>query len=102
LAGPTGIPGDGVTLTVTWEVHDTGEVQVITAEVPVVIPVTMPVVNPTEALPGALLVQVLPGILDDSVMVAPTHNAVGPVMMGKGLTFTVTEPVMVLPQPEAG
>ena len=102
VAGPVTTVGDGVTLTVTFDVHPVGAVQVITVDEPVGIPVTIPVVNPTEAFPGILLPQVEPGILDDNVAIAPTHNPVGPVITGKGLMLTVTVPVIVLKQPDEG
>jgi hypothetical protein len=52
-------------------------------------PVTTPVVLPTLAMDGVVLIQVLVPAVLASVIVPPTHTCVGPVMAG-GIGFTVT------------
>ena len=52
-------------------------------------PVTTPVVLPTLAIAGVVLIQVLVPAPSVSVTVPPTHTWVGPVMAG-GMAFTVT------------
>lgn len=51
-------------------------------------PLTTPLEAPIVATEGTVLVQLPPGVLL-WVMVAPTHNAVGPVITG--VAFTVTD-----------
>ena len=67
--------------------------------VPADIPVTVPVVAPTVAVPAALLLQVPPLVAQASVVVAPTHIVVMPVMAaGAGFTvigFTAVQPPVV-------
>lgn len=53
-------------------------------------PVETPVTTPREltvAMPGAPLVQLPPPGVPVSVMVVPTHTAVGPTMTSAGLTI---------------
>jgi len=52
-------------------------------------PETMPVPEPTEAIDGLLLLQVPPLVAWLSVVVAPSHTSVVPVM-AVGAVFTVT------------
>ena len=52
-------------------------------------PVTTPVVLPTLATAGVVLIQVVVPAASAKVMVPPTHTWVGPVMAG-GMAFTVT------------
>ena len=59
-------------------------------------PVTMPVVEPTDATDVALLLQVPPAILLLKLMVAPTHTVEAPLMvpaLGTGLTVMVADAV---------
>lgn len=65
--------------------------------VPAVPPVTTPVVEFTVAMPVELLLQVPPAVASVSVIVAPTHTAVGPLMaVGAGvivMVFVARQPV---------
>jgi hypothetical protein len=64
--------------------------------VPAVRPDTIPVVDPTLAFVGELLLQVPPGVRSLSVVVKPTHTVAGVPRIGViGLTCTVS----VLKQP---
>ncbi len=55
---------------------------------PVAFPETIPV-DPMEAYTGALLLQIPPGMVSESVTKLFTHTAFGPVMAsGYGLTVT--------------
>ena len=64
----------------------------IVAEDPPVTPVTRPVVLPTLALPGLLLLQVPPVVASVSWVVKPLHTAVLPVIAsGSALTVTTTD-----------
>lgn len=63
---------------------------------PVVIPLTMPVVAPIVATAGVLLIQVPPAGLLAWAIVALMHTAEGPVM-GVGMVLTVI--VLVVLQP---
>ena len=66
------------------------------------IPVTTPVVLPMVATDGVPLLHVPPVVRSVSVIVAPAHTAVGPLMAaGAGLTMIVALPVIVLVQPVA-
>jgi hypothetical protein len=57
--------------------------------VPVVIPLTMPEVDPTVATEVVLLVHVPPGVASVSVIVDPAQTLVGP-PMAAGVALTVT------------
>jgi hypothetical protein len=57
--------------------------------VPAAIPVTTPVLIPTVAFAGALLVQIPPGVVEASDVVNPTQTLIVPVI-GLGRGFTVT------------
>ena len=62
------------------------------------VPVTTPVLPTTEAIAGALLVQVPPGVTSDKVVVNPEQTlSVPSIAAGKGLTVTVV--VMMQPVP---
>lgn len=58
----------------------------------------MPLEAPIVATPGTVLVQLPPGVLL-CVIVAPTHNAVGPVITGRGMIPIVALPLIVRLQP---
>lgn len=81
---------DGFALTVTtavaWQPAD--ELTTMVA-VPAATPVTMPLLPPTVAMPVARLLQVTPGVAQESVVVCVTHTASKPVMAA-GFGFTVT------------
>ena|SRR5579872_3664570 len=79
--------GELVTVTVIVALHPVVAVYVITL-VPMATPVIIPVDEPIVATAGVPLAHVPPGV-DTSVIVAPTHNAVGPVIVGKAFTLTV-------------
>lgn len=57
------------------------------AAVPVAIPVILPAT--TVAIPPLAALHVPPVGIATSVIVAPTHSAVGPIMVGNGFTVTV-------------
>ena len=66
----------------------------------VVVPGTSPLITPVVltigAIPGALLLQVPPGVASVAVIVVPGHNAVGPpIGDGGGLMVIVALPVIV-------
>ena len=67
--------------------------------VPVSTPHTAPLVIPTVAMDGVLLLQVPPPGVADCAIDAPIHTAVAPLIVGIGLIVTVTLPVIVLVQP---
>lgn len=83
---PLIVPGTAliVIVVVFWQPVD--GVLVIIA-VPLLRPVTAPVVGLTNTVASAL-VQVPPAIVLESVIVAPTHKLAGPVMTGSGYTVT--------------
>jgi hypothetical protein len=89
--GPDIGAGTGNTVTDTELVHPVPCVNVITV-VPGAEPVTMPVVVPTGAITGELLLHVPPPeerLVSD--MVDPTQTAVGPIIAnGSGFTVAVT------------
>lgn len=64
--------------------------------VPVAIPVTIPVEDPTVATPGVLLVHVPPGVACDSVVVEPTQVVSEPVI-GPGVVTTFTVVIVAHP-----
>lgn len=67
---------------------------------PVPIPDTMPVDNPTVATVGLLLVQIPPEVASESVMTDEVHWLVGPLMaatVGTGL-MVITEKDEAVPQ----
>jgi hypothetical protein len=64
---------------------------------PVAMPVTKPVVAPTVAIEPLLLVQVPPGVLLVSVLVAPTHTVDDSGLMAGGAAITVTGLVAAQP-----
>ena len=68
--------------------------------VPARLPVTIPSVGSTDAMPGALLVQ-LPGTVRSlSVMVEFTHTLFAPsIADGSAITLTVVDAVPVKPLP---
>jgi hypothetical protein len=57
--------------------------------VPSAAPVTTPVVLPIVAVVMVVLIQVPPATASLSVIVAPTHTALGPVMAA-GIVYTAT------------
>ena len=60
-------------------------------ELPASRPLTIPLSEPIVAVPGALLVQVPPGTISESVTGIPTHAIDGPrIGPGTGLTVTVS------------
>ncbi len=59
-------------------------------------PITIPVVEPTEPIPGALLLQVPEGVISPNVVVSPEHTLNIPVI-GAGSGLTVTVAVMIQP-----
>ena len=64
---------------------------------PATIPVTIPVEDPTVALP-LLLLHVPPAGVEFSVVVAPTHTVGFPVMVvGFGLTVTMVGVALIQP-----
>ena len=68
---------------------------------PVTVP--MPPAEPTtEATAGELLLQVPPVTEATSVMIEPTHTAVGPLITGVGVTVMVAVPPIVRVQPVVG
>ena len=83
---PLIVPGTALTVIVVvfWQPVD--GVFVIIA-VPLVNPVTSPVVGFTDTV-GSALAQVPPAIVLASVIVAPTHKLVGPLITGSGYTVT--------------
>ena len=68
--------------------------------VPGLIPVTIPVVAPTDAMAGLLLLHIPPGSASLSVVVEPAHRLALPVM-GEvpGMAFTVIVVITPVPQP---
>ena len=95
--GPVMAGGAADTVTTVLTVQLVGKVKTIVA-VPTAPPVIAPVAPTTEAMPGALLVHVPPAGVLLSIVVVPTQIEVLPVMVvGSGLTFTVTVLVVVQP-----
>ncbi len=89
--------GVGLTVIAFVRIQPVDPVYVIVA-VPAEIPVTTPVVLPTVATPGALLVHVPPGVASVNVIVEPTHTADGPAITA-GNAFTVITLVVEQPPP---
>lgn len=79
-------------LTVTgFTAEHPAPIEYVIFTVPAVTPVTIPVPDPTVAIPVALLLQVPPGVRSLSVIVAPIQTWLSPVIgFGEELTFTVT------------
>ena len=59
-------------------------------------PVTTPEVNPTDAIPLALLLHVPPAVISLNVVVRPEHTSIVPVIKA-GNGFTVTTTVAIQP-----
>jgi hypothetical protein len=87
--------GELVTVTVIVALQPVVAVYVITL-VPMATPVVIPVDEPIVATAGVPLAHAPPGV-DTSVIIAPTHSAVGPVIVGKA--FTLTALVLAHPVP---
>lgn len=64
--------------------------------VPAFMPTTSPVAAPTDAMLGALLLHVPPGVLFASVMLRPLHTVLGP-EFALSDAFTVTTAVRLQP-----
>lgn len=67
-------------------------------EVPAIMPVTMPVVEPMSAL-VLLLLQVPPVVASVNVVVPPASQTVAVPAMAAGAVFTVMVMVVVQPEP---
>ena len=65
--------------------------------VPLVTPVTMPVVAPTVAIPGVVESQVPPAVASARVIVCPEQTLVGPEIALNG--FTVIVAIDLQPEP---
>ena len=99
LAGPIMAVGVGLTVMVVVTEQKPAMVYVM-AEVPRLPPVTTPVSEPMVAIPVLPLIQVPPLTASLSVIVEPTHTAVGPVM-AVGILYTVTTAVAIQPYASA-
>ena len=91
---PLIVPGTALTVITIVFWQPVAGVLVIVA-VPLLSPVTSPVVGFTDTVASALA-HVPPAMLLVSVMVAPTHRLVGPPIVGSG--FTVTGVVAAQPE----
>ena len=88
--GPPMAAGNGFTVTAKERVQP-AVLAVTMFTVPAALPVTTPVAL-TDAIAGLLLVHVTPGVVLVSVIVLPTHTAVGPVTTaGSGFTVSITD-----------
>ena len=92
------VRGAGVVLTVTvMPVEQPVGIVYLIIAMPGVTPVTTPVLKPTVAMAGVLLLQVPPGIASLTVIAVPMHKTEGPTIgAGSGLTLTtvvVEQPV---------
>ena len=94
---PVITPGNGLTVTTAVVIQVVGNVYVIVVVPNGPVPVTIPVVNPTDPIPGELLVHVPPPPSVNAV-VDPEHTANTPVILA-GSGFTVT--TVVIKQPVA-
>ena len=65
--------------------------------VPVDIPVTRPLLNPTVATEVVVLLQVPPGVASLNAVVAATQIVVAPVIGDSGLTVIVLETIQPVP-----
>ena len=65
--------------------------------VPTLIPITTPVVAPTVAIAGLLLLHVPPGVGCVHVVLDPTHTFVAPVTAPVSVAFTVICVVAIHP-----
>ena len=88
--GPAIGPGTGFTVNVLVAVQPEGNAYDITV-VPSVKPVVKPEPDTIEAIPGAELLQVPPGVASLNVVVSPLQIAVGPIIAESGLTVIVLE-----------
>lgn len=87
----------GSALTVTDVLTEQPEPnEYVMVAIPAVTPVTIPVDDPTVAIPGALLVHVPPVTPSLSVVARPMHTCVTPVI-AVGTVFTVTVAVALQP-----
>lgn len=94
LAVPVIAAGRSLTVIVFVAKHPVAVILYVIMAVPAVIPVTTPVVEPTDALDGLLLCQVPPLSVLDSEMVPLTHTAEEPaIVAGTGFTVTARVPV---------
>jgi hypothetical protein len=85
---PVIFDGSGFTVTVTDLVQPLGPVPVI-VPFPVLIPDTIPVAAPTEAIAGLPELHVIGDVVELKVVVAPRHTANDPVnATGCGMTVT--------------
>ena len=98
VPGPVIVPGDKLTVIVVVAVHPVVAVKVMT-DVPVTTPHTVPVVATTVATPVLLLAHVPAYPAAVSAIDAPTHTAVGPVIVGAVLTAIMALPVIILVHP---
>lgn len=85
-----------MTDTVVVEKQPVGKIVYDMTAVPIDAPVTAPVIEPIDAIPGLLLLQVPPGVASLNILPVPTHIARIP-DIGPGLGYTVT--VVVLKHP---
>lgn len=92
---PVILPGNGYTVTVVVAKHKpTVYVIVAVLAVPTAPPVTTPI-DDTEAVDGALLLQIPPGLRLDNAVVEPAHTVGVPVIGNTAaLTFTVAVDVV--------
>lgn len=86
--GPLIGDGSGLTVITNVVLQPVSNVYVIVAT-PADIPPTIPVVSPTVAIPGALLVQWPPGVASNRNVEAPTQMLLTP-LISAGNPFTVT------------
>jgi len=89
--------GSGLTVTVFERLQFVNGFVAVTVTTPGVIPVTIPLVEPTVAMPVELLLHVTPAD-EASVIVEPTHTADGPLIVA-GKALTVTTAVVEQPLP---
>ena len=98
---PPEILTTGIALTVTGAVAADTQPVLVLVKVKVAVPAETPVTTPvlvTVATAGLLLVQV-PPLVGESVVVAPTHILVVPVILTNGMALTVTGKVGAEIQP---
>ena len=93
---PVMAAGSGLTVTIVLTEHPAAVTLMVTVVVTVTVPaVTMPV-EPTAAMPEALLLHTTPGVPSVSVVLRPEHTLVVPVMLaGSGLTVKPVEAIHV-------
>jgi hypothetical protein len=96
-AMPVTVPGAGLTVTVVTAIHPVENILYVIVAVPVDTPLTIPVVSPTVAIAVLPLLQVPPPVPSASVVVAPVHTVVMPVIpAGDGYTviaIAIVQPV---------